>query len=131
VGFQWGFFVSCGSQNKSPTRWRSNQVTDVRAANPRWHPTAITCTQDSAAPTWPPFVIFQTKINRCSRQFYASLWLFLLTPPWIVILTMLKAFTVLTMTHSVFGYLLYWHLFVTSAYYYFRLTRSCCSYVLS
>jgi hypothetical protein len=57
VGFQWGFFVSGGSQNKYVTRWRSNQVTAVRAANARWHPTAITCTRDDAAPTWPLFAM--------------------------------------------------------------------------
>jgi hypothetical protein len=29
------FFVLCGSQNKYATRWRSNQLTAVRAANAR------------------------------------------------------------------------------------------------
>jgi hypothetical protein len=67
VGFQWGFFVSCGSQKKYAIRWRSNQVTAVRAANARWHPTAITCTRDGAAPTWPLFAMFQKKCYRCSR----------------------------------------------------------------
>jgi hypothetical protein len=43
-------------------RWRSNQVTAVRAANARWHPTAIICTRDGAAPTWSLFAMFQKKI---------------------------------------------------------------------
>jgi hypothetical protein len=45
-------------------RWRarSNQVTAVRAANARWHPTAITCTRDCAAPTWPLFAMFQKNV---------------------------------------------------------------------
>jgi hypothetical protein len=63
VGFQRGFFVSCGSQNKSATRWCSNQVTAVRATNARWHPTAITCTRDGAAPTWPLFAMFQKNLS--------------------------------------------------------------------
>jgi hypothetical protein len=62
VGFQWGFFVSCGSQKRSATRWRSNQVSAVRAANARWHPTAIICTRDGAAPTWSLFVMFQKNV---------------------------------------------------------------------
>jgi hypothetical protein len=62
VGFQWGFFVSCGSQKISATRWRSNQVTAVRAANARWHPTAIICTRDGAAPTWSLFAMFQKNV---------------------------------------------------------------------
>jgi hypothetical protein len=63
VGFQWGFFVSCGSQKISATRWRSNQVTAVQAVNARWHPTAIICTRDGAAPTWSHFAMFQKKIS--------------------------------------------------------------------
>jgi hypothetical protein len=62
VGFPWGFSVSCGSQKISATRWRSNQVTAVRAAKARWHPMAIFCTRDGAAPTWFLFAMFQNKI---------------------------------------------------------------------
>jgi hypothetical protein len=62
VGFQWGFFVSCGSQKISATRWRSNQVTAVRAANACWHPTAIICARDGAAPTWSLFAMFQKNV---------------------------------------------------------------------
>jgi hypothetical protein len=59
------FFVSCGSQNKSATRWRSNPVTAVRAANARWHPTAITCTRDRrCCPQLTPshFAMFQKNV---------------------------------------------------------------------
>jgi hypothetical protein len=40
----------CGSKNISVTRWRSNQVTAVRA---------IICTRDGAATTWSLFAMFQ------------------------------------------------------------------------
>jgi hypothetical protein len=62
VGFQWGFFVSSDSQKIYATRWRSNQVSAVQAANARWHPPDITCTRDGAAPTWPLFSMIQKKI---------------------------------------------------------------------
>jgi hypothetical protein len=62
VGFQWVFFVSCGSQKISATRWRSNQVSAVWAANARWHPTAIIYTRDGAAPTWSLFAMFQKNV---------------------------------------------------------------------
>jgi hypothetical protein len=41
---------------------RINQVTAVRAANSRWHPTAIICTRNGAAPTWPLFAMFQKNV---------------------------------------------------------------------
>jgi hypothetical protein len=75
VGFQWYFFVLCGSQKRYATRWRSNHVTDVRAANARWHPTAIICTQDGAAPTWSLFAMFK-KCYRCSRLNGGLRWIF-------------------------------------------------------
>jgi hypothetical protein len=62
VGFEWGFFVSCGSQKIIATRWRSNQVTVVRAVNASWHPTAIICTRDGAATTWSLFAMFQNNV---------------------------------------------------------------------